>query len=197
MKTTFLFAILISMCSIVYAQSHKHHNIGIKAGGNIAKLGQTNINWDTRYTWHLGLLSHLHMSKHFAIQPELYYSNQGAEHTIPGSDRQIELGYLQVPVLFQYMTGSGFRFQGGPQLGILLSAKQVLNGGAKTDVKSGFNKTDIGLTAGVSYITKKSFGFDARYVYGLSDISSNATVANGNVNNLLIQLGVFYLFNHK
>lgn len=196
MKTPILFALTICMCSMVNAQSHKHHNIGIKAGGNIAKLGQEKINWDSRYTWHLGLLSHLHRSKHFAIQPELYYSNQGAEQVTPGSDKHIELGYLQLPVLFQYMTGSGFRFQGGPQLGFLVSAKQKLNG-IKTDVKESFNTIDLGLTAGVSYITKKSIGFDARYVYGLTDISSNPTVANGNVNNLLIQVGVFYLFKHK
>lgn len=197
MRTPIIFAFLISICSLVNAQSNTHHNIGIKAGGNIAKLGQTNINWDSRYSWHAGLLAHIHKSKHFAIQPELYYSSQGAEHIIPGSERKIELSYLQLPVLFQYMTGSGFRFQGGPEVGFLMSAKQRLNGGAATDVKSSFNKVDFGLTAGASYVTRSGLGFDARYFYGLTDISSNATVANGNVNNLLIQLGVFYLFKHK
>ena len=183
------------MCSLLQAQSHIHHNFGIKAGVNVAKLGQDNVNWDTRYSWHLGLLSHIHMSKHFAIQPELYYSRQGAEHVIPGVDREIKLGYLQLPVLFQYMTGSGFRFQGGPQLGFLLNADQKLNGGTATDVKDLFKKIDIGLAAGVSYVTKPGFGFDARYVYGLSNISNSNT--GGDINNLLIQVGVFYLIKHK
>lgn len=195
MKLTTILLFLISLNGVLYAQPHLHHNFGIKAGGNIAKFGQEKINWDTRYSWHAGLLAHIHRSRHFAIQPELYYSAQGAEHVIVGIDRKIELGYLQLPVLFQYMTGSGFRFQGGPQVGFLMSAKQQLNGGTRTDVKDAFKKIDFGLTAGVSYVTKLNVGFDARYFYGLTDISTANT--GGNINNTLIQLGVFYLFKHK
>ena len=196
MKLPIIFVLFISLTSISYAQSDIHHNFGIKAGGNIAKLGQENVNWDSRYSWHAGVLAHIHRSKHFAIQPELYYSAQGAQHVLVGFDRTLELGYLQLPVLFQYMTGSGFRFQGGPQLGFLMSAKQQLSGGAMTDVKESFKKIDFGLTAGFSYVTKLDFGFDARYFYGLTDIADNNT-SGGKINNLLIQLGVFYLFKHK
>ena len=194
MRITIIFALLISVCSSVYAQNVFHSNIGIKAGGNIAKFGQEDVNWDTRYSWHAGLLAHIHKSKHFAIQPELYYSAQGAEHVLPGLERKIKVSYLQLPVLFQYMTGSGFRFQAGPQLGFLLNADQELNG-VESDIKDSFKKTDFGLAAGFSYVTKLGLGFDARYVYGLSDISKNTSGTN--INNLLIQLGVFYLFKHK
>ena len=195
MRITIIFVLVISMCSLGYTQSRFHTNIGIKAGANIAKFGQENINWDTRYSWHAGLLAHIHRSKHFAIQPELYYSAQGAEHVVPLLERKIKVSYLQLPVLFQYMTGSGFRFQAGPQLGLLLNADQQLNGGAEADIKDSFKKTDIGLAAGVSYVTRFDLGFDARYVYGLTDISKNTT--GNNLNNLLIQVGMFYLFKHK
>lgn len=195
MKLTTIFVFLISLSSVLYAQEHLHHNFGIKAGGNIATFGQENINWDTRYSWHAGVLAHIHRSKHFAIQPELYYSEQGAERAVVGLDNQLELAYLQLPVLFQYMTGSGFRFQAGPQVGFLLSAKQQLNGGARSDAKDSFKNIDFGVTAGVSYVTRLNFGFDARYFYGLTDISDTNT--GGKINNTMIQLGVFYLFKHK
>ena len=197
MKNITFICIFLLACTIGFSQSTIHSNFGIKAGATAAKFGQESINWDTKYRWHAGLLAHLHMSDHFAIQPELFYSAQGAEHIVVGSDLQIELGYLQLPILFQYMTGSGFRFQGGPQIGFLLNADQQLNGGAKTDVKDSFKKTDFGLTAGVSYITKMGLGFDARYTYGLSDISDTDNSTGGKINNLLIQVGAFYQFKHK
>lgn len=194
MKPFIIFIFLLSASLLVNAQSGVHKNLGIKGGLNVAKFGQEITNWDTKYSWHAGMLAHLHMSKHFAIQPEIYYSRQGAEDVKAGTNRQIELGYLQLPVLFQYMTGTGFRFQGGPQIGFLLNARQQLNGGTQTDVNSSFNKVDLGLTAGFSYVTKWSVGVDARYFYGLTDISK---APGANLNNLLIQLGVFYLFKHK
>jgi len=197
MKNFLYSAFMMIICQGVSAQSKIHSNFGIKAGANAAKLGQKVINWDTRYSWHAGLLAHLHMSEHFAIQPELVYSGQGAEHVITGSDRQLELGYLNLPILFQYMTGSGFRFQVGPQIGFLLNAEEQLNGGPNSDVKDSFKKTDLGLLAGVSYITRLGLGFDARYVYGLSDITKTDNSSGSDINNLLIQVGVFYQFKHK
>ena len=53
------------------AQARIELNVGIKVGAQAAKLGQPIINWDTKYRWHAGLLAHLHIAKHFAVQPEL------------------------------------------------------------------------------------------------------------------------------
>ena len=112
MKHIVLPALMLLVVTSLIAQSGTHMNFGIKAGLQAAKLGQPVINWDTKYRWHAGFLAHLHMSRHFAIQPELIYSAQGAEHITATTDTQIELGYLNIPVAFQYMTGSGFRFNG-------------------------------------------------------------------------------------
>jgi len=195
-----LFAALLIIASVpLKTQSQTHCNFGIKAGGQAAKFGQEGTNWDTKYRWHAGLLAHLHVSKHFAIQPELIYSAQGAEHITPTTDTQIELNYLNLPVVFQYMTGSGFRFQAGPQLGIRLNAKRTFNGGMESDIKSSIKTADLGLLAGFSYVTKFGLGFDARYVYGLTDIAKegNSAELGTGLNNLVIQLGAFYQFKHK
>ena len=50
--------------------------------------------------WHSGIFFHLHLSKHFAVQPELMYSAQGAEHITTTTETQLELGYLNLPILF-------------------------------------------------------------------------------------------------
>jgi len=198
MKTVLLIVSCFYFLGATNAQSSIHSNFGIKAGAQAAKLGQPEINWDTRYSWHAGLLAHLHMSEHFAIQPELVYSNQGGEHILVGAEKKLELGYINIPVLFQYMTGSGFRFQAGPQIGFLVNAKQDLNG-VKSDIKDDLKKTDFMLLVGASYITKSGLGFDARYGYGLTDIanSDSGSGMGEDLNNLLIQVGVFYQFKHK
>ena len=198
MKHIVLPALMLLVVTSLIAQSGTHMNFGIKAGLQAAKLGQPVINWDTKYRWHAGFLAHLHMSRHFAIQPELIYSAQGAEHITTTTDTQIELGYLNIPVAFQYMTGSGFRFQAGPQLGILLNADRDINS-VESDIKSAIRKADLGVLAGISYVTKPGLGFDARYVYGITDISKKGNTAGlgSDLHNMVIQVGAFYQFKHR
>lgn len=194
-----LFPTLLMLVGIsLKAQSGIHTNFGIKVGVQAAKLGQPVTNWDTKYRWHAGFLAHLHMSRHFAIQPELIYSAQGAEHITTATDTQIELGYLNLPIVFQYMTGSGFRFQAGPQIGILLNADRDFNS-VESDIKNAVKKADLGVLAGFSYVMKMGLGFDARYIYGLTDIAKKGNTAGlgSDLNNLVIQVGVFYQFKHR
>jgi hypothetical protein len=198
MKNTLFTVLLLMMYVSLNAQPHIACNFGIKAGAQVAKLGQPDINWDSRYTWHAGLLAHMHISDHFAIQPELLYSPQGGEHITTLSETELELSYLNLPVVFQYMTNSGFRFQAGPQIGLLLKAKRIING-VESDFKDSFKKADLGVLAGFSYVTKIGVGFDARYVYGLTDIAKKGSSLRlgGKVNNLVIQVGAFYQFKGK
>lgn len=193
-----LFAVLCIVAGISSkAQTSIRSNFGIKVGAQASKLGQKSFNWDSKYRWHAGLLAHLHISNHFAIQPELVYSAQGAEHITATTETQVDLKYLNLPVVFQYMTGSGFRFQAGPQIGILINADRDING-AKNDIKNSIRKTDLSLLAGFSYITKLGFGLDARYVYGMTDVSKQGNTAGfgSDINNLVIQVGLFYQFKH-
>ena len=92
---------VISTLNVAMAQHH-HAEFGLKGGVNFAKLnfeGNTDVN--TRTSFHLGGLAHFHLSKQFAIQPELMYSGQGASYA--GGD--IKLSYINVPVIGQYMFG--------------------------------------------------------------------------------------------
>jgi hypothetical protein len=195
MKNILYTAILIFACIPLKAQLRIHSNFGIKAGAQAAKLGQPGTNWDSKYRWHAGLLAHVHISRHFAIQPELIYSAQGAEHITTVTDTQIELDYLNLPIVFQYMTNFGLRFQAGPQIGILLNAKENFNS-AESDIMNSIKKADVGVLAGFSYLTKVGLGIDARYVYGLTDIAKkgNGAGLGSDLNNLVIQAGVFYQF---
>jgi len=183
-----LFAVLL----ISGAANAQHANIGVKAGVNAHTING-NDNFDTKIGFHLGLLGHIHLASQFALQPELVYSVQGAKFGSSGQDLHVNLNYVNVPVLLQYMFNNGFRLQAGPQLGILASAKSGSNNN-KVDVKDNFENLDLGLGMGASYVNPATnFGIDIRYNVGLSNINKNG---NTNYYNRGLQAGVFYLFNH-
>lgn len=134
------------------------------------------------------------MSDEIAIQPEIYYSAQGTQYKSNGSDLKLNLNYVNVPLLLQYMFDNGFRLQAGAQLGILASAKSEI-GGTTTDVKSSFKGTDIAGVVGMSYVKPSTgLGFDIRYNYGVTNISENDNIESFNRG---FQVGIFYLFKHR
>jgi len=184
--STSIFALLFT--GTVAAQ---HINIGIKGGLNAFWLSNdNNVKTDTKLGFHAGLIGHIHASSQFAFQPELYYSVQGAQYTVAGSDLKLNLNYVNVPLLLQYMFDNGFRLQAGPQAGFLVSAKSN-----NTDVKNAYESFDLGIVGGISYVNPATdFGVDLRYNHGLSNINKNNPV---NSYNRGLQLGVFYLFNHN
>jgi hypothetical protein len=188
-----------ALIAIVFATAvqAQHVNIGIKAGLNLYNIKNNNdVKYDMKPGLHAGLLGHIHLSKNFAIQPELLFSGQGAKYEAGGIESKLNLNYLNVPILFQYMFDNGFRFEAGPQVGFLLTAKAD-NGTTETDVKENLKPIDVGLGLGIGYIHVPSgFGVDARYNLGLSNINDDDNTAVKS-NNRGFQLGVFYQFKHK
>lgn len=188
-----------ALIAIVFATTvqAQHVNIGIKAGLNLYNIKNSNDSkYDMKPGLHAGLLGHIHVNKNFAIQPELLFSAQGAKYKTSGVDTKLNLNYLNLPIMLQYMFDNGFRLEAGPQLGLLLTAKAD-DGTTKTDIKSDLKPVDLGLGFGIGYIHVPSgFGVDARYNLGLSNINDNDN--NGVKSfNRGFQVGVFYLFKHS
>ena len=170
-------------------------NIGIKGGLNIYNINNSNgVKYDNLLGFNLGLIGHIHLAKQLALQPELVYSAQGAKFTSSGVESKIQLGYINVPLLLQYMFDNGFRLQAGPQVGFLVNAK-IKKPNSTIDVKNSYKKVDVGLGAGIGYVNPATnFGIDARYNLGLSNINENTSAKSTNRG---FQVGVFYLFHHK
>jgi Outer membrane protein beta-barrel domain len=170
-------------------------NLGIKAGLNLYNINNdNNVEYDTRTGFNVGLLGHIHLAPQLALQPEIVYSSQGAKFSVSNVETNINLGYINVPVLVQYMFDNGFRLQAGPQLGFLVNAKSKTNS-VETDIKNNLQTVDFAVGGGVGYVHPASgFGVDARYNLGLSNINENGSLKSTNRG---FQLGVFYLFQHK
>jgi hypothetical protein len=192
MKKLFL---LVLACSFLMATNAQHPHWGIKGGINVANLDiQQGADPDFKIGMHFGGLAHIHLSEHFALQPELMYSNQGAERTSGSTDYKTKLHYVNVPVLLQFMTGFGFRLQTGPQVGVLISAKSKVND-TETDADDSYKTPEFSWSFGASYVTMKGLGFDARYNHGISNIlDANGMLLGNKSKNRVLQFGVFYQF---
>ena len=187
MKTVFVLALIIAINSTLYAQRTDAY-FGIKAGLNVASLNvEDGKDLNSIVSGHVGGLVHIHVTPKFAIQPELFVSGQGGED----DGDKLKLIYLNLPVLFQYMFGNGFRLHTGPQLGVLLSAKEKI-GDAEYNVNSSFDNIDFGWDFGASYqFPGSGVGLDIRYTVGITDITESSS---SDVQNRVFAFGIFYQF---
>jgi hypothetical protein len=112
---------------------------------------------------------------------------EGAQK-VGNPSRTSGLNYLNVPVLLQYMFSNGFRLEGGPQFGLLLNGKRKSGEVVVND--NAFKSTAFSIPLGLGYLASSGLGFDARYVFGLSNLndSENGPTIQSNV----FQLGLFY-----
>lgn len=170
-------------------------SFGLKGGLNVNNLKNSKsggTDFKTLIGFNAGALAHIHLAEQLALQPEIYYSLQGAKYDLLSEEGKYKLGYINVPVMVQYMFDNGFRLQAGPQVGFLINADSEL-GSVETDVKKNYKKVDFGITGGVSYVEPSSgVGIDARYNLGLSDI--NDVKASYKTTNRGFQVGLFYIF---
>lgn len=199
MKFLFLLLTAILITGAASAQNINspkgHLNFGIKGGANFYNINnENNVTYDSKIGFNIGMLGHIHVAKHFALQPEIQYSTQGAKYTDDNGNNTYKLNYVNVPVLLQYMWDNGFRLQAGPQVGILVSAKAE-NNGITGDIKNSFKPLDLAVSFGASYIHPSTgVGIDARYNLGLSNINEDSDLKSTNRG---FQLSLFYIFGHR
>ncbi|WP_286966451.1 porin family protein [Flavobacterium sp. UBA4854] len=168
MKKIILSAIAIMAFAFTNAQSTR---FGVKGGLNISNVVGGDVeNNKTLVGFHVGGLAEIHVVEKFYIQPELLYSAQGAKFDGPlGSDGDLKLNYLNIPVLAKYyIVDKKFNVEAGPQLGILLSAKAD-----GEDFKDYTRSVDLGFNLGAGYSFTDNLSVGLRYTIGLSPITDN------------------------
>lgn len=174
----------------VFSLMAQETSFGLKAGFNSSSVKvKDGTDYDSKSGFHAGGLAHIHINKHFAVQPELVFSMQGGERT----NSRLSLDYLNIPVALQYMAGEGFRLQTGPQLGFLLSAESKF-GDLEVDVDDVYSTVDFSWLFGAGYIFSSGLGIDARFNLGISNISDDTDFE---ARNRVFQVGLFYQFGNN
>jgi hypothetical protein len=188
--------VLLLLTGALLSTTHAQIKFGLKAGLNLSTVTGADVDGAKIKTdFNGGALVQIPVGEMFAVQPEVVYSGQGTKSSFDGDDFKINLGYLNVPVLFQYHHPSGFFAATGPQVGFLLSAQEKA-GSDHADIKSSFKSVDFSWAFGVGYILKPvNVGIEARFNQGLSNISANSgQEGSGTAHNQVIQIGLIYLF---
>ena len=195
MKKINAFAVACLVSLSVMAQDEA--KFGLKGGLNVSTLNynnDTDADWKTGF--HVGGLAHIHLTPSFSLQPEVYYSSQGAKLPYTADEKMtLNLSYINVPFLLQYNFANGFRLQGGPQIGFLVGVSDKVDGNELNLRKtSDYKAVDISIPLGLSYLGYSGFGVDTRYNIGLTNVNK---ADPGTAKNSVFQVGVFYLFDHK
>ena len=215
--------LLFLTANIVTIAVNAQIEFGIKGGFNSAEILTSttqgvNVNGNPmsirnfpKTDFHAGFLVSIPLTKKFTLQPEIDYSQQGAQGNPSGgylvsATEKYKFNYFNVPILLQYKLPFGFYAETGPQVGYLVSASIVesIVGASVTNtyhVKSQYKSTDFSWAFGGGYISPINLGLDIRYNLGLSNINNasasstqTAPVQEGTIRNSVLQIGVFYLF---
>jgi len=180
MKTCLLaLALLAGGGGAARAQTTGVH-FGLKAGVNFSKyVGSDvadNVLISTLYrpNFSAGALAEIGLAEHLAVQPELLYTVKGTKQIIANTvTRYQSLGYLDIPVLLKFKIPYFF-VEAGPQLGVLLRAKQTVESATTEDIdnKSSFRTTDLGYAVGLGVQDTNGLLLGVRYNGGLTNVSS-------------------------
>ena len=183
MKKLFLGA-AIAMSSLTFAQQ-----FGIKGGMNVASISKDGTLSDTssKIGFNAGVFMNAPLAENFSIQPEVLYNDLGSKITYGQNDNNsysTNLGYISVPVMFQYNATPEFYLEAGPQFSFLVNANNKLKDGNNNILvndwtklaKDNLNTFDFGLGLGAGYYFTPQFGLTARYVAGMTKIGKDDNV---------------------
>ena len=175
------------------ALASENFNIGFEIGMNLSNVDGLNGASLSRGTL-LGLYGSWRFSEHFHLYTAILpLSAKGAKDAEPialndptldplvaTGKMSRELGYFDIPVIVQFAQRrtDGFRIGAGPQVGILLSAKDRYEGltpqGTGVTIENDIEGSTQRFDAGVAFDTEYRFAkiplaIGVRYYYGLTD----------------------------
>ena len=203
MKKLFLGA-AVAMSTLTFAQQ-----FGAKAGMNVSSLSKdANLSdQGSKIGFNAGLFANFPIAESFSVQPELIYTQYGEkyDYVMPVTDERYSgsthLDYVALPVMLQYNVTPSFYLEAGPELGLLVSAKDKAKNEttgetlAESDnYKDSLNGFNVGVGLGAGYFFTPNIGVTARYVAGFTDIYKDGQNAGDAVKNNVFQAGLAYKF---
>lgn len=183
-----IFLLLLLMVSI---SGYSQIKLGVKGGLAISTLSK-GFEFSSKPSFYAGVYAEFFIMDKLAIQPEVVYSRQGAARYAEGYFGVLDLtvtqriNYLNFPIMIRYHFLDIWSVEIGPQLGVKLNSKLLLNDTKEND--SGlFKKSDLGLAIGTSYHFTKNISINTRYNIGLTNILNSAGIIS---RNNVFQLGI-------
>ena len=170
-----LLLLLIAALSLSNLQAQSIH-LGIKGGANVNKLTGQSFTDKFSFGYHIGGFIEVGIGNKFSLQPEVFVSQVKQDtssqfrtiyNNVLGTARSnIELNYLNIPLLVGYKVSNILTIQAGPQYSILMNQNENLlqNG------KNAFKQGDFSVLGGVQLVLSK-FRLYGRYAVGLNNLN--------------------------
>jgi len=165
---------------------------GVRIGGNYATIaGDDTENLDGKIGLNIGGYAEFNVADRFSLQPEVFYSQQGTKYSDSGGfDGKFNFDYINVPVMAKFYATEGFFLEAGPQIGILMSAKDKYDSptSGEDDIKEFISNTDFAGNIGAGYQFESGLNVGARFSYGFSNINEFDDVGDFTNRNCLFSL---------
>ena len=197
MKKIFLLFALGLFVNTISAQVKPY--VGIKAGLNFTNYDiEADFDYKSNTGFHIGAVGHLPLGEKAGLQLEaLYSAEQAATDYDTVAFNEVDLDYIEVPLLFTYNLTKGLQIQAGPQFELKVNSEVSLNDGIdfgtdedsiKQEIEDDFKSMNFDAAVGVQY-TLPAIGIfaQARYVYGITDISETMDLTS---NQFLLSVGM-------
>ncbi|GEP51136.1 hypothetical protein FNO01nite_18080 [Flavobacterium noncentrifugens] len=185
----------------------KSVTFGVKGGVNFANVVGGDENPESRTSFHAGVFTEIPVSDVFSVQVEALYSGQGFDvKNLQGSDgdnAEVQLDYINVPVLAKIYVTKGLSIDVGPQFSYLVNDEFDFNPNSNdgdidlTNTRFEPNKFDVGVAGGLTFQTEMGLFATGRYTYGftkLYDTNKSGDIGFDGLHNQVFQISLGYKF---
>jgi len=187
-----LIVFVVALCALISSSAIAQVKvaIGIKAGPNFSTVNASDAGatYKSRTGWHGGGFVLFKLSK-IGIQPEVLFSQQGANVHYSTGQKSVDFNYVNIPIIVKLYTVLGINLQVGPQFGFLSNSPTVRDPQGQT-IDNAYKKSDVSAALGVGWDLPLGITLDARYNLGLTKINNDAALSTAK--NQVWQVSVGY-----
>lgn len=192
MRKVILIALTI-VSTHTFGQSFiERFHFGLKAGANYSNFINTDFDTEGLMGFHTGAIIAFEIFDKWFIQEDFLFSTQGAKIKNNLFDEDIEISYLNVPIVVKYHSNLGLYVEAGLQFNMLL---KDYDGFGDEDFA---DKIDFGVVGGIGYQFKNNLldglGIGVRYYLGISKAGNfDASNIETDFKNGVAQMSLFYI----
>jgi len=200
-KIIYSFVIVMIICLMQSCATISMRRISASAGAQRSSIVGESDSWTGAFGFQGGLAYNVfdRPLRRISVQAEANISMLGANYEDDWGDGPVNgltrLTYANLPLVLRYQMDNGFFGEAGIQPGLLLSAKDKLNG-ESYDYSDWVNKFDFGIPLGVGYMVNNNFRIGLRAIPGITNINSG----DNNISkdrNLVVAIRGTYSFGKK